>query len=203
MNRIIFFIAIVALMLPPHAALARDDGLREFAGDAFATVRSTRPVIVGAQGTIEVAFSPHGGVTDAIVRLIGEAKSSIRMASYSLTSNPIGKALVEARHRGVDVQLVIDKDHNGRRESRNSVASYLAANGIPVRVDYTVAIQHQKTIVVDGISVLNGSANFSAAAEKSNRENITIHRNNPDLATSFLKNWNSMWAESKPLNPAY
>jgi phosphatidylserine/phosphatidylglycerophosphate/cardiolipin synthase-like enzyme len=190
-------------MLATHPALARKSAINELAGDVVAAVRSEHPVSVPAQGTIEVVFSPHGGGTDAVVRLIGEARLFIRMSAYSLTSNPIGKALVEAKRRGVDVQLVIDKEHNGRRDSPNSVASFLASNGIPIRVDYAVAIQHQKTVIVDGVAVLNGSFNFSAAADKSNRENITIHRNSPDLAKAFLKNWEVMWAESKDFASTY
>ncbi|MDK9702478.1 MAG: phospholipase D family protein [Sulfuritalea sp.] len=196
-------IAVATIFLSAQPALARKSVINELAGEVVAAARSERPVTVSAQGTIEVAFSPNGGATDAVVRFIGEAKSSIRMAAYSLTSNPIGKALVEAKHRGVDIRLVIDKEHNGRRDSPNSVASFLAASGIPIRVDYAVSIQHQKTVTIDGASVLNGSLNFSAAAEHSNRESITIHRNNPELAKVFLKNWEVMWSESQDFRAPY
>ena len=196
-------IAMAALMLSANPGFARNNVVRELSQEVVTAARAERPVTVPAQGTLEVAFSPNGGATDAIVRFIGEAKSSIRMAAYSLTSNPIGKALVEAKQRGVDVRLVIDKEHNGRRNTPNSVASFLAANGIPIRIDYTVAIQHQKTITVDAVSVLNGSFNFSAAAEARNRENIIIHRNSPDLARAFLRNWDAMWSESQEFKARY
>ena len=124
-----------AQVAPPPGALASP------------TPRST-PTTVPAEGTAEVAFSPKGGATAATVRFIGEARLSIRMAAYGLTSNPIGKALVEAKNRGVDVRVVVDKDHNDQRGEANSVANHLAANGIALRVDTAVKIQHNKVVSV-------------------------------------------------------
>ena len=173
----------------------------EDAVDSF--VESRGSVTLPAQGTVEVAFSPRGGCTEATVRFIGEAKASILMAAYGLTSNPIGKALLEAKKRGIDVRVVVDKEHNGRRDNANSIASFLAANGIPVRIDTTVKIQHNKVIIVDGKSVQNGSFNFTMAAQTSNAENIIIHRNFPDLAKAFTDNWAQLWGKSKDYRASY
>jgi phosphatidylserine/phosphatidylglycerophosphate/cardiolipin synthase-like enzyme len=99
--------------------------------------------------------------------------------------------------------VVVDKEHNGRRDKPNSVANFLAANGIPVRVDTAVKIQHNKVIIVDGQSVQNGSFNFTSTAQTSNAENIIIHRGFPELAKIFTDNWNHLWAESSDYRPAY
>lgn len=160
-------------------------------------------VTLPAMGTVEVAFSPKGGCTAATVRFIGEAHQSIRVAAYGLTSNPIGKALVEAKKRGVDVRVVADREHNGRRNSPNSIVNLLAANGIPVRIDSAVNIQHNKVIIVDGHSVQNGSFNLTSAAQTSNAENITIHRSFPELGRVFTDNWDHLWRESQDFQPTY
>ena len=164
---------------------------------------SDQTTTLPARGSVEVAFSPDGGCTDATVRFVGEARNSIRMAAYGLTSNPIGKALVDAKKRGVEVRVVVDRDHNGRRNTPNSIVSYLAANGIPVRIDSAVKIQHNKVLIVDGISVQNGSFNFTRAAQTSNAENIIIHRDFPELAALFTRNWERLWAESADYEPGY
>lgn len=166
-------------------------------------IESHESVTLTAKGTVEVAFSPKGGCTAATVRFIGEAKQSIRVAAYGLTSNPIGKALLEAKKRGVDVRVVVDKEHNGKRDTPNSIASFLAANDIPVRVDRAVKIQHNKVIIVDGQSVQNGSFNLTSAAQTSNAENIIIHRNFSELAKTFTDNWNHLWEESQEYSPMY
>jgi phosphatidylserine/phosphatidylglycerophosphate/cardiolipin synthase-like enzyme len=49
--------------------------------------------------SFSVAFSPHRGATQAIVKLISEARQSIRLAAYSFTSKDISAALVQA-HKG-------------------------------------------------------------------------------------------------------
>ncbi len=166
-------------------------------------IEAHESVTLPAQGTVEVAFSPNGGCTAATIRFIGEAKASIRMAAYGLTSNPIGKALVDAKKRGVDVRVVVDREHNGKRDSANSVASFLVANGIPVRVDRAVKIQHNKFLIVDDQSVQNGSFNFTSAAQTANAENIIIHRAFPELTRAFAQRWGRLWAESEDYRPTY
>jgi phosphatidylserine/phosphatidylglycerophosphate/cardiolipin synthase-like enzyme len=101
------------------------------------------------------------------------------------------------------VRVVVDKNHNGQRGGANSVANYLAANGIALRVDGAVRIQHNKVVIVDGQSVQNGSFNFTSAAEISNAENIVIHRDSPGLARLFTDNWTRLWDESDDFRPAY
>ena len=49
---------------------------------------------------IQVYFSPDGGCTEAVVRELGKAKSTVLVQAYSFTSAPIAKALVEAKKRG-------------------------------------------------------------------------------------------------------
>jgi phosphatidylserine/phosphatidylglycerophosphate/cardiolipin synthase-like enzyme len=194
----------LALALAASApAWASSRGHSESARALSSILEQSESTTLAAQGTVEVAFSPNGGCTAATVRFIGEARKSVRLAAYGLTSNPIGKALVEAKKRGVDVRVVVDKEHDPKRSGSNSIVNFLAANGIPVRVDTAVRIQHNKFVIVDGQSVQNGSFNFTSAAQTSNAENITIHRGFPELARLFGDNWNHLWAESKDYRPSY
>lgn len=197
-------IALATAIIAAGPAHAYKKKMADMLGEAVeGAIQSHESVTLQSKGTVEVAFSPNGGATAATVRFIGEARHSIRMAAYGLTSNPIGKALVEAKKRGVDVRVVVDKEHNGRRDGANSVVSFLAANGIPVRIDTAVKIQHNKLIIVDEQSVQNGSFNFTAAAQTSNAENITIHRGFPELASTFTKNWEHLWGESADYRARY
>ncbi|MCX7173744.1 MAG: phospholipase D family protein [Proteobacteria bacterium] len=194
----------VLVLLLAQPALARPKSVGGMIDSAVTEfVQSRDSVTLPATGTVEVAFSPKGGCTAATVRFVEEARQSIRIAAYGLTSNPIGKALVEAKKRGVDVRVVADREHNGRRDKPNSVVNFLAASGIPVRIDSAVRIQHNKVVIVDGQSVQNGSFNFTAAAQTSNAENIIIHRGFPELARTFTDNWNHLWNESTDYQPTY
>ena len=86
---------------------------------------------------VEVYFSPKGGCTEAVVREIDAARTSIRVQAYSFTSAPIAKALVEARRRGVDVQVILDKS---QRTEKYSSADFLLHASIPVYIDAEHAI---------------------------------------------------------------
>jgi phosphatidylserine/phosphatidylglycerophosphate/cardiolipin synthase-like enzyme len=141
--------------------------------------------------SVEVAFSPDGGSTDLVLKAIRASKQSIRVAAYSFTSRPIAKALIEARKAGVDVAVVVD--HEQIEKDSHSEAAYLAAQGIPVRVDIVHALQHDKYMVIDGKNVETGSFNYTAAAEQHNSENVIVLWDDPKLATAYADNWKNLW----------
>ena len=62
-------------------------------------------------------FSPNGGCTQAVVDQLNGAKKQVLVQAYSFTSAPIARALVDAKHRSVDVQVILDKSQRGERYS--------------------------------------------------------------------------------------
>jgi len=147
----------------------------------------------------EVAFSPDRGATALIVKTIGEAKRSIRVAAYSFTSRPIAETLIDAHKRGIDVEVVVDKS---QATARYTAATFLANQGVLVRVDYRYAIMHEKFIVVDGETVEEGSFNYTAAAESRNAENVLV-LHDAAIAAQYGKEWERLWAESEPVKARY
>lgn len=148
---------------------------------------------------VEVAFSPDHGATDLVVKTISEAKQSVRVAAYSFTSKPIAEALLSAEKRGIDVRVVVDKS---QATARYTAATFLANQGVPVRVDYRYAIMHDKFVVVDGETVEEGSFNFTAAAESKNAENVLV-LHDPAIAAAYGQEWDRLWAESEPVQARY
>jgi len=146
-----------------------------------------------SSATYEVAFSPSKQSEDVILRFITEAKKSVHVAAYSFTSKEIAQALLDAKARGVDVRVVVDKS---QASGKYSAATFLAIHAVSVRVDGEYQLQHQKIVVVDGLSVETGSYNFTASARDKNSENVIIIRNVPDLAGRYEANWEKMWKES-------
>jgi phosphatidylserine/phosphatidylglycerophosphate/cardiolipin synthase-like enzyme len=143
---------------------------------------------------IEVYFSPHGGATEAVVREIDSARSTILVQAYSFTSAPIARALVDARKRGVRVQAILDR--SALRENYTE-ADFLSQMGVPTRVDGEHAIAHNKVMIIDGQEVITGSFNFTRQAETSNAENLLVIRS-PDLARQYTANWQFHAAHSEP-----
>lgn len=82
-----------------------------------------------------VYFSPGGGAAQAVVEAVGRAVHTVLVQAASLSSPQITKSLVDARHRGVKVEVVLDRRH---AKGRQSSADALARDGVEVntaRVD--------------------------------------------------------------------
>ncbi|MFA7496833.1 MAG: phospholipase D family protein [Acidithiobacillus sp.] len=166
---------------------------------ATATMPRT-PITVPAQGSIEVAFSPPGGATAAIVRALGEARQRVWIQAYSFTSAPIAKAVLAAARRGVNVQVVLDKS---QRTQKYSVADFFANQGVPVYIDDQHAIAHNKVMVIDSGTLITGSFNFSKAAEQANAENLLIFRDNPVLQKLYADNFRFHLSHSTAYQPRH
>jgi len=121
---------------------------------------------------IQVYFSPNGGCTEAVVRELGKAKSTVLVQAYSFTSAPIAKALVEAKKRGVKIQVILDKS---QRREKYTEADFLLHAGVPTWIDAKHAIAHNKIMVIDSHTVLTGSFNFTKAAEEKQRGKLADH----------------------------
>ncbi len=157
----------------------------------------TRPsqVISGSsQPTWQVAFSPSGGATQLVVDTLAQAKQTVLVQAYSFTSAPIAKALVEAKRRGVKVEVILDKS---QQTEHYSEADFLAHAGIPVRIDAVHAIAHNKVMVIDGATVITGSFNCTKAAEEHNAENVLV-LHDAALAVQYAGNWKKHQAHSEP-----
>jgi phosphatidylserine/phosphatidylglycerophosphate/cardiolipin synthase-like enzyme len=133
----------------------------------------------------EVYFSPHGGCTDAVVRELNKAKSTVLVQAYSFTSAPSAEALLNAHKRGIKVEIIFDK---GQRTDQYSSATFLFNAGIPIKIDSQHAVAHNKIIVIDGETVITGSFNFTKAAEENNAENLVLIRDKK-LAERYTINW--------------
>lgn len=148
--------------------------------------------------TATTAFSPYGGGTALVISTIASARKSIRMSTYSFTEPAIGKALLDAKKRGVDVSIVVDKEHNGRREmGAPSVAKFLVDNGVNVVLTRAYQIQHNKVIIVDAETVQTGSFNYSRSAEKYNAENVLVISRCPKLAEQYLNDWKKLYETAR------
>jgi phosphatidylserine/phosphatidylglycerophosphate/cardiolipin synthase-like enzyme len=142
---------------------------------------------------ISVWFSPNGGCTDAVVGAVDAGKSSILVQAYSFTSAPIAKALKDAHDRGLDVRVILDKS---QRTEKYSGLTYLRHAGIPVWIDASHAIAHNKVMVIDGQTIVTGSFNFTKSAEHSNAENLLIIQDSA-LAKAYAQNWADHLAHSE------
>jgi phosphatidylserine/phosphatidylglycerophosphate/cardiolipin synthase-like enzyme len=157
---------------------------------------SPQATTINTAGTIEVIFSPNQGATAAIIKALAEAHKLILVSAYSFTSKEIAQALLDAKNRGVEIKLILDKSQVSQRYSSST---FFANLGFDLRIDIKHAIFHNKVMIIDDKTIVTGSFNFTKAAEAKNAENVLIIRNNPQLAAIYTQNWWFHWNQSKPI----
>ena len=144
-----------------------------------------------ATGTVEFAFTPWDDAEGAILRALKGARHAVYVQAYLLTSRALANALIEAKQRGVVVEVLADREMTSKGE--NSQIPQLAAAGIPVWLEMRYAAAHNKILLIDPLeatnTVITGSYNFTYSAQARNAENLLILRGNPKLARAYLDNW--------------
>ena len=155
---------------------------------------------VPASGTMEVLFTPWDDVEGAIIRTLAKARHSIHVQAYLLTSRAISNALLNAKARGVVVEILAD--YEMLKHGQSSQIPKLAAAGIPVWLETRYAIAHNKTMLIDapdaGGAVITGSYNFTWSAQARNAENLLILHGNRPMQRRYLDNWRRHRAEAQP-----
>jgi phosphatidylserine/phosphatidylglycerophosphate/cardiolipin synthase-like enzyme len=160
------------------------------------------PAFAGCEGvSMDVCFRPGATACDSrIVSAIDGARRALFVQAYGFTSPPIVSAIGRAKKRGVEVRVILDKTNvpRGKGRSNYSGLTYLENAGVPVRIDGSVAIAHNKVMVIDGALVVGGSYNFTRSAEQRNAENVTFTRS-ACVAGMFRSNFDRRWKASEPV----
>jgi phosphatidylserine/phosphatidylglycerophosphate/cardiolipin synthase-like enzyme len=165
-----------------------------FAALFLALVLCASPPAHADEARIEDAFSPYQGATALVVRTIGRAHKTVRVAAYLLTSRPIANALIKAERKGVDVKVVIDQRQS---DAMGSLAAFLVENGVATRKNGFYANMHDKFMVIDDDILELGSFNYTRTAEEQNAENVLVLHGAPDIVKAYLRQWNRLWDEAK------
>jgi cardiolipin synthase len=139
-----------------------------------------------------VRSSPSDGASD-LKRLyllaIAMALRSIDIASpYFVTDESTMWALDDARGRGVTIRILVESDitdHRSVKYASRDAYTDLLERGIQI-YEYTPTMMHTKTLVIDGVLSVFGSANFDNRSLELNDEvNVAVFSR--PLAARFLE----------------
>lgn len=148
----------------------------------------------------QTAFGPEQAPEALIVETIASARTSLRVSAFAFSAPNVVDALIEARRRGIDVQVVVDHKHNvvedPRRIGRNALDALHAAR-VPVHTNGRYRLHHDKFIVIDACHVQTGSWNYAESAKR-NSENVVVLWNSPALAAAYLAHWKARFDEGTP-----
>ncbi|HZU39000.1 MAG TPA: phospholipase D family protein [Gemmataceae bacterium] len=144
--------------------------------------------------SVEVFHSPKGGCTEAIVRELRRARREVLIQAYSFTSKPIADALVEARGRGVHVEILLDRSNE---QETYTELGYLMDKGVAPLIDAQHAIAHNKIMILDRRTIITGSFNFTHQAEVENAENLLIIKGHHALAKAYREHFQTHKSHSQ------
>ena len=159
---------------------------------------------LAADMAVQACFSPQGKCSTHILREIDTAKKELLVAVYAFTNDELASALVQAKKRGVAVQVVVDREFDLANES--SKGKFFDAQKIPVRrisgakskiQEKDAGLMHQKFAVIDRRIVFTGSYNWTRSADLLNDENLLLFRDAGPLAEEYRKAFFQLW-ERKP-----
>jgi len=158
----------------------------------------------------DVEHIPPERYFEVTLNEIQQAESSIYLYMYliALPPNRLGSkvyalvdALVGAKGRGVDVQVVLDRNIDWTEEGNlgfwdsagknRKACRYLKEKGVSVFFDDKAVFTHAKVLVVDRKTVILGSANWSEAAFTHNLESNVLIRSE-ELAQEILRDFEGM-----------
>jgi phosphatidylserine/phosphatidylglycerophosphate/cardiolipin synthase-like enzyme len=152
---------------------------------------------LGIMASVEVYFSPKGGCMDAVVRELKKARREVLVQAYSFTADPITFSLVEAKKRGAQVDILLDRSNE--QESYSDL-HILLEQGLAPLIDSSHAIAHNKIIIVDKRTLITGSYNFTNQAEHENAENLVVIKGHPELLGMYRQNFMTHKAHSQQPN---
>jgi phosphatidylserine/phosphatidylglycerophosphate/cardiolipin synthase-like enzyme len=141
-----------------------------------------------------VHFSPKGGCAEAVVAELAKARREILVLAYSFTNKQIAQALVDAKLRGVAVEVVLD--HSNEKETYTDL-QFFHEQGLTPLIDASHAIAHNKVMVIDGKTLITGSFNFTHQAEQENAENLLVLHGHRDLVRAYRENFQNHRAHAR------
>lgn len=146
-----------------------------------------------ANSRAQLYFSPEDRIDLAIESLLDNANDRIFAAVFSLRLTRLTNALIRAKERGVNVQVITDV----KQSSTSGEDERLRAAGITVIEAHNTFSQytamHHKFVVVDGLHVATGSYNWSYTATFRSYEDLAVIRDDAEVAAAFEGEFGRVW----------
>jgi len=136
-----------------------------------------------------VYFSPGNECKNAIIHHIKQAKETVEICVFTISDNDISRQILASHKKGIRIKVITDD------EKINDIGSDIREMydaGIPVRIDGTRSLMHNKFCVVDGEIIITGSYNWTNSAADRNFENILVN-NNFKVVKSYQQEFEHLW----------
>lgn len=132
------------------------------------------------------------GIDTAVAAAIAQAQRSIDIAAFEFNNPVITQAVLDAIERGVVVRFVGDNEH--AIDDDDSTVTDLELAGVEIVSDERSAFMHNKFMIIDGLTVITGSTNFTVNDVYRNNNNLAIFRSRR-MAEVYQVEFNEMFVD--------
>ena len=134
-------------------------------------------------GWSSVHFAPDENIQEIFISYVEAETESIYGAVYMFTDKKIAQSLIDAKKRGIDVQMIVDQISMG---SSSGKAKFMQEFGVPVSIHKTefqnpfaMSLMHNKYFIFGSNKnkkplLWTGSWNCTLGGTKRNNENVII-----------------------------
>lgn len=129
---------------------------------------------------VEAYACPQDSCAERLHERLRGAQTSILFSLFTFTDKELASILLEKHEQGLLVTGIIESFQS--REYNQYYA--LQAAGLPIFLEDTPSLQHNKVFIIDGKIVITGSYNPTNAADTINDENIIVFHD-ADLARHY------------------
>ena len=126
----------------------------------------------------DVTFGSAAGTLAAWIRVIGEARDTIRVACFTFDSEAFVAALLQARGRDVPVKLIFSGRDRHLTRNQEPRLQQLRASGCQVRA-YNRVRCHAKVVLTDSYVVV-GSCNLTEASQGNVERSVVVQLSSDD-----------------------
>ena len=150
----------------------------------------------------KVCFGPDDNIAEFVIQQIDQAETNIKLMVFWLTWKPIADALLRAKKRNVEINIILDSRSAEKKQKdvdlQNEVVvpNYLNQNGIQekdIKI-YEGELLHHKVILIDKKFIMMGSSNFFNASLLRHEENYMLIESQ-ELYDIFSKRFNFLWEQ--------
>ena len=153
----------------------------------------------------QVFFSPDDKVQQVLLHLIEQEKESIKIAVYTFTDGQIADALINAKNRGVKVQVVADptclQDKFNKIEQLGDAGFDMYIYDNSHSKGLITSLMHNKFIIFgknhfDHALLWTGSFNLTKSGHRQNQENVVV-LDEQDFIVKYLNQFEQLKKRSQ------
>lgn len=144
--------------------------------------------LLTAPPTVTPFFAPRGGWSDVLQRELKVARREVLVVARRFRCRPLAKALVDAKLRGLKVEVVLDVRNE---KEPDSDLHFFVKEGLTPLLDAGHAVVHHHVVLIDGRTLVLGGLELSQQAETDEVGSLLILKGHPELVRAYRKHFDA------------